>query len=132
MQVDNKLLDDLARVAAGAAGAVTGLRDEVEAQMRQRMERILARMDVVTREEFEVVRELAANARRPRRFRNQRMNPVNTSPQMISPVRQMRIRPGQPRILPEWRGNCRATRVSPTEPTALCRSPITAPSRMLT
>lgn len=64
MQVDNKLLDDLARVAAGAAGAVTGLRDEVEAQMRQRMERVLARMDVVTREEFEVVRELAANARR--------------------------------------------------------------------
>ena len=64
MQVDNKLLDDLARVAAGAAGAVTGLRDEVEAQMRQRMERLLAHMDVVTREEFEVVRELAANARR--------------------------------------------------------------------
>ena len=64
MQVDNKLLDDLARVAAGAAGAVTGLRDEVEAQMRQRMERVLARMDLVTREEFEVVRELAVNARR--------------------------------------------------------------------
>ncbi len=64
MQVDNKLLDDLARVAAGAAGAVTGLRDEVEAQMRQRIERLLANMDVVTREEFEVVRELAANARR--------------------------------------------------------------------
>ena len=64
MQVDNKLLDDLARVAAGAAGAVTGLRDEVEAQMRQRMERVLSRMDLVTREEFEVVRELAVNARR--------------------------------------------------------------------
>ncbi len=64
MQVDNKLLDDLARVAAGAAGAVSGLREEVEAQMRQRMERLLANMDVVTREEFEVVRELAANARR--------------------------------------------------------------------
>ena len=64
MQVDNKLLDDLARVAAGAAGAVTGIRDEVEAQMRQRMERLLSRMDVVSREEFEIVRELAANARR--------------------------------------------------------------------
>ena len=63
MQVDNKLLDDLARVAAGAAGAVTGIRDEVEAQMRQRMERLLARMDVVSREEFEIVRELATNAR---------------------------------------------------------------------
>ena len=64
MQVDNKLLDDMARVAAGAVGAVTGVRDEVEAQMRQRFERLLSRMDVVSREEFEVVRELAANARR--------------------------------------------------------------------
>ena len=36
----------------------------IEAQMRQRIERLLANMDVVTREEFEVVRELAANARR--------------------------------------------------------------------
>ena len=64
MQVDNKILDDMARVAAGAVGAVTGVRDEVEAQMRQRFERLLSRMDVVSREEFEVVRELAANARR--------------------------------------------------------------------
>ncbi len=64
MQVDNKLLDDLARVAAGAAGAMTGIREEVEAQMRQRIERLLARMDVVSREEFEIVRELATNARR--------------------------------------------------------------------
>ncbi|NNG04869.1 MAG: accessory factor UbiK family protein [Inquilinus sp.] len=64
MQVDNKLLDDMARVAAGAVGAVTGVRDEVEAQMRQRFERLLSRMDLVSREEFEVVRELAANARR--------------------------------------------------------------------
>ena len=35
MQVDNKLLDDLARVAGGAIGALTGLRGEVEAQVRQ-------------------------------------------------------------------------------------------------
>ena len=41
MQVDNKLLDDLARVAGGAFGALTGLRGEIEAQVRQQFERIL-------------------------------------------------------------------------------------------
>lgn len=63
MQVDSKLLDDLARVASGAMGTVFGVRDEMEAQMRQRLERVLARMDVVSREEFEVVRAMAARAR---------------------------------------------------------------------
>ena len=63
MQVDNKLLDDLARVAAGAFGTVVGMREEVEAQLRQRFERVLSRMDLVSREEFEVVREMAAKAR---------------------------------------------------------------------
>ncbi|MEI8395668.1 MAG: accessory factor UbiK family protein [Rhodospirillaceae bacterium] len=63
MQVENRLLDDLARVAGGALGALSGLRSEVEAQMRQQFERILAQMDVVSREEFEAVKELAVKAR---------------------------------------------------------------------
>ena len=63
MQVDNRLLDDLARVASGAFGALSGVRGEVEARLKQQFERILAEMDVVGREEFEVVRDMAAKAR---------------------------------------------------------------------
>jgi BMFP domain-containing protein YqiC len=63
MQIDNKLFDDLARMAAGAAGTAIGVRDEVEAQLRQQAERLLSRMDLVTRDEFEAVREMAARAR---------------------------------------------------------------------
>lgn len=63
MQVDNKLLDDLTRVVSGAMGTVLGMRDEVEAQLRQQFERVLARMDLVSREEFEAVRAMAAKAR---------------------------------------------------------------------
>jgi BMFP domain-containing protein YqiC len=63
MQTDNRLLDDLARVATGALGALTGVRGEVEARIREQFERILARMDLVTREEFEAVREMASRAR---------------------------------------------------------------------
>src|SRR5258708_4091974 len=63
MQTDNPLLDDLARMASGAVGALTGMRAEVEARVRDQLERILARMDLVTREEFEAVRAMAAKAR---------------------------------------------------------------------
>ncbi len=63
MQVENRFLDDLARVANGAVGALSGVREEIEALVKQRVERFLADMDLVTREEFEAVKEVAAKAR---------------------------------------------------------------------
>jgi BMFP domain-containing protein YqiC len=63
MQTENPLLDDLARVASGALGALTGMRGEIEARIRDQLERVLARMDMVTREEFDAVRAMAAKAR---------------------------------------------------------------------
>ena len=53
MQTQNKLLDDLARVASGAMGVAAGMREEVEARLRDQFERVLGRMDLVTREEQE-------------------------------------------------------------------------------
>ncbi len=64
MQTDNKLLDDLARVAASALGTLQGVRGEVEARLRDQFERILNGMDLVTREEFDAVKAMAAAARR--------------------------------------------------------------------
>jgi len=61
--MENRILDDLARVAAGALGGVAGVRQEIEARLRQQFERILASMDVVSREEFEVVKAMATKAR---------------------------------------------------------------------
>lgn len=63
MQTQNRLLDDLARVAGGALGVAAGVREEVEARLRDQFERVLQRMDLVTREEFEAVRAMAAKAR---------------------------------------------------------------------
>lgn len=63
MQTDNRLLDDLARLAAGAAGALQGLRGEVDSLVRQQLERLLAGMDLVSREEFEAVKAMAVAAR---------------------------------------------------------------------
>ncbi|HTZ76697.1 MAG TPA: accessory factor UbiK family protein [Stellaceae bacterium] len=63
MQSDNRFLDDLARVASGALGALTGVREEVEARLRDQFQRILDRMDLVRRDEFEAVQAMAAKAR---------------------------------------------------------------------
>lgn len=63
MQTQYRFFDDLARLANGAAGTFAGARSEVEALVKQRMESVLADMDVVPRDEFEVVRDMARTAR---------------------------------------------------------------------
>ena len=63
MQTQNKLFDDLARVANGAVSTVMSMKDEIDALVRQRLERYLSTVDLVTREEYEVVKAMAAKAR---------------------------------------------------------------------
>ena len=63
MQTESKILDDLARLVGGAVGAANGARQELEQIIRARMERMLAHMDLVPREEFEAVRAMAIKAR---------------------------------------------------------------------
>jgi BMFP domain-containing protein YqiC len=59
----NKLLDDLTGLATGLGIAAQGVREEVEQAMRSRIDAILSENGMVTREEFEVVREMAVAAR---------------------------------------------------------------------
>lgn len=63
MQSSNRLLDDLAKVASGAASAVAGMRDEIEGLVRQRVERLIGDLDLVGRDEFDVAKAMAARAR---------------------------------------------------------------------
>lgn len=63
MQSNNRLLDDIAKVANGALSAAAGARQEVEQLMQQRLERFLNEQGWVTREEFEAVRDMARKAR---------------------------------------------------------------------
>ena len=63
MQSQSRFFDDLARVAAGAVGTLSGVRGEIESRLREQLERVLAGMDLVTREEFEAVKAMAAKAR---------------------------------------------------------------------
>ena len=63
MQTSNRLFDDLARVASGAFNTLSGLREEIETRVRERVERMASDLDLVTREEFDAVRTMATNAR---------------------------------------------------------------------
>ena len=63
MQTNNKILDDLAKVANGAVTTLVGVKDEVEATVRQQLERLLSDMDLVPREEFDAMKAVAIQAR---------------------------------------------------------------------
>ena len=63
MQTRNPFIDDLTKMANGAMGALTGVKDEVEARIRDQIAKILDGMDIPRRDEFEVVKAMAAKAR---------------------------------------------------------------------
>jgi BMFP domain-containing protein YqiC len=63
MQTENRLFDDLARVASGAINTLGGLREEIELRVKERLERFAGDMDLVSREEFDAVKAMATKAR---------------------------------------------------------------------
>ena len=63
MQTQNPIFDQLAQMMTEAAGAADGVRREAETVFRGQLQKILGDMDLVTREEFDAVAEMAAKAR---------------------------------------------------------------------
>ncbi len=62
-QTSNRVFDELARLMTDAAGVARGMREEAETVFRSQAEKVLRDLDVVQREEFEAVREMASRAR---------------------------------------------------------------------
>jgi BMFP domain-containing protein YqiC len=58
-----RFFDDLAGVAGGAVSVLTGLRDEAETLVRARIDETLRRLELVRREEFDAMADLAMRAR---------------------------------------------------------------------
>ncbi len=59
----NRILDEFAKLMTDAAGAAQGVRREVETAFKAQAEKVLNSMDVVQRDEFEALREMALKAR---------------------------------------------------------------------
>ena len=62
-QIKNPFFDELAKIMTNAAGAAQGVSQEIESLFRSQGEKMLNDMDLVKREEFEAVKEIAAKAR---------------------------------------------------------------------
>jgi len=62
-QISNKLFDEMARLMGDAASVAQGVRREAETVFRTQMERFVADMDLVKREEFDVVKDMVSKAR---------------------------------------------------------------------
>ena len=60
---DRRLFDDMARVASGAAGAFGGMRSRMEGELRDQVERLMLRMKLVTREEFDTQAQVLIRTR---------------------------------------------------------------------
>ena len=69
----NRVLDDFARLMTDATEVAQGVRREAETAVKSQLDRLLATMDVVSREEFEAVKQMAAMAREENKKLSQRV-----------------------------------------------------------
>jgi BMFP domain-containing protein YqiC len=63
MQSDNRLFDDLSKLANGALGTLSGMGKEIEQLVKNRMEHFIGGLDMVRRDEFDAVKAMAEKAR---------------------------------------------------------------------
>jgi BMFP domain-containing protein YqiC len=87
MQSQNRFFDDLAKLATGAAGTLAGVGREMENSMRQAVERMVGGLDLVSRDEFEAVKAMAAAARAEAEMLRARLDALEgrSSPDDASP-----------------------------------------------
>ena len=96
MQSQNRFFDDIARVASGAVGAISGARGEIEQRLRDQLERVLAGMDLVSREEFEAVKAMAAKARAEQELLQARIAALEARLAAAAKTRKVRSRTQSP------------------------------------
>jgi BMFP domain-containing protein YqiC len=63
MQTTSRLFDDLAKVAGGAVSTFGAVKEEIETRVKERVERLMAEMDLPTADEVAAVRAMAQKAR---------------------------------------------------------------------
>jgi len=78
MQTRNRLFDDLAKVANSAFGTVASMKEEIEHLVRYRVENFIGNMDLVNREEFDVVQAMAVKTREKQELLEKRIVELET------------------------------------------------------
>jgi len=60
---NNRLFEDISRIAGGALGAAGGVKADIEALVRTQASKLIDELDLVRREDFEAARDMASKAR---------------------------------------------------------------------
>lgn len=89
MQTQNPFLDGLAKIMTDAAGAAQGVRAEIDTFVKQRLEKLVADMDLVPRDEFEAVKAMAAKARKDNERLEARIAVLERRGRTASPKRRI-------------------------------------------
>ncbi|MGB0575716.1 MAG: accessory factor UbiK family protein [Alphaproteobacteria bacterium] len=92
MQTRNRIFDDAAKLAGGAVGTLEGVRREVETLVRQQVERMLSKFDLVTRDEFDAVKEMAARARAEQEELAKRLERLEAARVESTPAKKTSVR----------------------------------------
>jgi BMFP domain-containing protein YqiC len=62
-KTDTKFFDEFAKAATGAVGALSGVRQQIQNEIKTQINRFIVEMDFVPREDFEIVEAMAREAR---------------------------------------------------------------------
>jgi BMFP domain-containing protein YqiC len=79
MQTNNRILDDIAKVANGAVSTLIGVKFETEAALRRQLIRLLNEIDLVPRDEFEAMKEVAITARTEQEKQEKRISALEAA-----------------------------------------------------
>ena len=85
MQSENKLFDDLVKMANGFAGTMAGMGREAEASARERFREWVGGADFVSRDEFEAVKAMAVAARDENEALKTRIAALEAKPAVAKP-----------------------------------------------
>ena len=94
VQTTNRFFDEVARLMNDAAGVAQGVRREFETLFRNQAERFLRDLDVVKREEFEAVKEMARIAREDNEALKARVATLEARLSQLTPVTGRAVEPG--------------------------------------
>jgi BMFP domain-containing protein YqiC len=101
MQSEKRIFDDLAKVLNGVAGTVAGMGREAEASVRERAREWAGGLDLVSREEFDAVKTLAANARAEADALGKRVAALEAALKAAPPLPRQSQRPSRQRVPPK-------------------------------
>jgi BMFP domain-containing protein YqiC len=95
-QTSNRIFDEMARLMNDAAGVAQGVRREFDSLFRSQAERILRELDVVPREEFEAVKEMARLAREENEALKARIEALEAKGDTKGPAKKAKAAPPEP------------------------------------